>query len=107
MFEPGQRVICIDGNFHPEIAFLFTGGLPREGQAYTVRECTLGRAKWMDGARGWASASWLVTLREITSPDDPSTNPPAELGFAAHRFRTPEQLETQAAEALTTPACVA
>ena len=44
MFEVGEKVVCIDDRFHPEIAFLYTD-LPVKGRTYTVRECEMGRAK--------------------------------------------------------------
>lgn len=35
-FHPGQRVICIDGQFHPSV-WEFVNEVPIEGEIYTVR----------------------------------------------------------------------
>jgi hypothetical protein len=87
MFEPGEKVVCIDDRFHPEIAFLYTA-LPEKGVTYTVRECEPGRAKWVSAQKGWDSVDMKVLLVELTNPVDPSTSQgcPSELGFAARRF---------------------
>ncbi len=87
MFEPGEKVVCVDDRFHPEIAFLYTA-LPQKGDTYTVRECEPGRAKWMSAQKGWDSVEMKVLLVELTNPLDPSTSAgcPSELGFAARRF---------------------
>jgi hypothetical protein len=87
MFEPGEKVVCVDDRFHPEIAFLYTA-LPEKGVTYTVRECEPGRAKWTSAQKGWDSVDMKVLLVELTNPMDPSTamGCPSELGFAARRF---------------------
>ena len=87
MFEVGEKVVCIDDRFHPEIAFLYTD-LPVKGRTYTVRECEMGRDKWVSAQKGWDSVDMKVLLAEITNPLDPSTlkGCPSELGFAARRF---------------------
>jgi hypothetical protein len=87
MFEPGEKVVCIDDRFHPEIAFLYTA-LPVKGRIYTVRDCEMGRAKWVSAQKGWDSVEMKVLLVELSNPLDPSTTKgcPSELGFAARRF---------------------
>ena len=87
MFEQGEKVVCIDDRFHPEIAFLYTA-LPEKGKTYTVRECEPGRGKWMSAQKGWDSVDMKVLLVELVNPVDPSTTMgcPSELGFAARRF---------------------
>ena len=35
-FYPGQRVLCIDGQFHPSV-WEFVNEVPKEGEVYTVR----------------------------------------------------------------------
>ena len=87
MFEPGEKVVCVDDRFHPEIAFLFTA-LPKKDVVYTVRECDMGRAKWVSAQKGWDSVDMKVLLVELSNPLDPSTlkGCPSELGFAARRF---------------------
>jgi hypothetical protein len=96
MFEQGEKVVCVDDRFHPEIAFLFTA-LPKKGTIYTVRECEPGRAKWVSAQKGWDSVDMKVLLVELTNPVDPSTvkGCPSELGFAARRFAPLESLETE------------
>ena len=95
MFEPGEKVVCVDDRFHPEIAFLYTA-LPEKGRVYTVRECEPGRAKWMSAQKGWDSVDMKVLLVELLNPVDPSTTKgcPSELGFAARRFAPLDSLTT-------------
>ena len=87
MFEQGEKVVCVDDRFHPEISFLYTA-LPEKGKTYTVRECEMGRAKWVSSQKGWDSVDMKVLLAELLNPLDPSTSKgcPSELGFAARRF---------------------
>ncbi len=87
MFDIGEKVVCIDDRFHPEIAYLFTA-LPVKGKTYTVRECDMGRAKWTSAQKGWDSVEMKVLLVELVNGVDPSTEKgcPSELGFAARRF---------------------
>ncbi len=87
MFDIGEKVVCVDDRFHPEIAWLFTA-LPVKGTVYTVRECDMGRAKWTTAQKGWDSVEMKVLLVELVNGVDPSTEKgcPAELGFAARRF---------------------
>jgi len=35
-FSPGQRVLCIDGKFHPSV-WEFVNEVPIEGEVYTIR----------------------------------------------------------------------
>jgi len=93
MFEQGEKVVCIDDRFHPEIAFLYTA-LPEKGSTYTVRECEPGRARWVSAQKGWDSVDMKVLLVELTNPVDPSTTKgcPSELGFAARRFAPLESI---------------
>lgn len=99
MFEQGEKVVCVDDRFHPEIAFLYTA-LPEKGKTYTVRECEPGRAKWMSAQKGWDSVDMKVLLVELLNPVDPSTTMgcPSELGFAARRF-APLESNTREEEA--------
>jgi hypothetical protein len=68
--------------------------LPEKGRTYTVRECEMGRAKWVSAQKGWDSVDMKVLLVELTNPLDPSTlkGCPSELGFAARRFAPLESL---------------
>jgi hypothetical protein len=94
MFEVGEKVVCVDANIHPEIAFMFTD-LPQEGVVYTVRDCEPGRSKWGTSQGGWDSVDMKVLLVELKNPIDPSTEMgcPGELGFAARRFRPLEEIQ--------------
>lgn len=87
MFETGEKVVCVDDKFHPEIAFMFTA-LPVKGVTYTVRDCEPGRQQWVTNQKGWDSVDMKVLLVELVNPVDPSTvkGCPSELGFAARRF---------------------
>ena len=87
MFEVGEKVVCVDDRFHPEIAYLFAA-LPVKGTVYTVRECDVGRSKWTSAEKGWDSVEMKVLLVELVNGVDPSTEKgcPSELGFAARRF---------------------
>ena len=87
MFEPGEKVVCVDDRIHPEVACLYSA-LPKKGDTYTVRECEPGRAKWVSAQKGWDSVDMKVLLVELVNPVDPSTllGCPSELGFAARRF---------------------
>lgn len=99
MFEVGEKVVCVDDRFHPEIAFLYTA-LPEKGKVYTVRECEPGRSKWMSEQKGWDSVDMKVLLSELLNPVDPSTlkGCPSELGFAARRFAPLDSLENLESE---------
>lgn len=98
--------MCVDDNFHPEIAYLFTA-LPVKGVTYTVRDCEPGRAKWASAQKGWDSVDMKVLLVELQNPVDPSTlkGCPSELGFAARRFRPLEEMleESEAELVMVSP----
>ncbi len=106
MFELGEKVVCVDDNIHPEIACLYTD-LPLKGEIYTVRECEVGRSKWVSAQGGWDSVDMKVLLVELVNPLDPSTlnGFPSELGFAARRFRPLEDIrkEEEAEEEMMVP----
>jgi hypothetical protein len=104
MFEVGEKVVCIDDSFHPEISFLFTA-LPEKGKTYTIRDCEMGRAKWVSTQQGWDSVDMKVLLVELSNPLDPSTlkGCPSELGFAARRFRPIQELDTEMEESYAEP----
>ena len=100
MFDPGEKVVCVDDKFHPEIAYLFTA-LPVKGITYTIRDCEMGRNQWVSAQKGWDSVDMKVLLVELTNPLDPSTMKgcPSELGFAARRFAPLESItHTEEAE---------
>jgi hypothetical protein len=66
MFEPGEKVVCVDDRIHPEVACLYSA-LPKKGDTYTVRECEPGRAKWVSAQKGWDSVDMKVLLVELVS----------------------------------------
>jgi len=82
MFEPGQRVICIDDSFPDGIRDIFNA-LPVKGQQYTVRDLVPGV--------GWKlneePAVYLVEL--VNMPNQHGIEP----GFACRRFAEPEEEE--------------
>ena len=93
MFDAGEKVVCVDDRFHPEIAYLFTA-LPVKGTTYTIRDCEMGRNQWVSAQKGWDSVDMKVLLVELTNPLDPSTlkGCHSELGFAARRFAPLESI---------------
>jgi hypothetical protein len=59
-FVPGQRVICIDGRFHPSV-WEYVNDVPIEGQVYTVRSVRHGGRDNVTGKIGPA-----ICLKEIS-----------------------------------------
>ena len=59
-FFPGQRVICIDGKFHPSV-WEYVNEVPIEGEIYTVRSVRLGGREELTGKAGPA-----LCLKEIS-----------------------------------------
>lgn len=88
MFEPGARVVCVDGKFPPDIRDFFNA-LPVQGREYVVRDLVPGI--------GWSlreePAVYLVGV--VNLPNEKGTEP----GFACRRFREVETVaEIQTAE---------
>lgn len=54
-FCPGQRVLCIDGKFHP-LVWEYVNEVPLEGEVYTVRSIRLGGRDNVTGQPGPALA---------------------------------------------------
>lgn len=87
MFEPGQKVACIDGTF-PRAVLNYMKHLPAEGRVYTVRDII--------PAQDWSGAeTCAVLLVEIVNPPAPHRKQWGECGFAPQRFRelTPEEAQ--------------
>lgn len=84
MFEPGEKVVCVNGSFDPLHKKIYKD-LPIENEIYTVRECSLGRMRTGGSDRG---VSYRVLLVEIVNGPDPYMNPDTaeELGFRSDRF---------------------
>ena len=59
-FCPGQRVLCIDGKFHPSV-WEYVNEVPVEGEVYTVRSIRLGGYDNVTGQPGPA-----IALEEIS-----------------------------------------
>ena len=59
-FYPGQRVLCIDGKFHPSV-WEYVDEVPIEGEVYTVRRIRLGGCDNVTGKPGPA-----IALEEIS-----------------------------------------
>ena len=82
MFEPGQRVICVDDRFPDGIRDIFNA-LPVKGTTYVVRDLVPGI--------GWKlkeePAIYLVEL--VNHPNAHGIEP----GFACWRFAEPEEEE--------------
>ena len=79
MFEPGTKVVCIDGRF-PASVTKYLAELPQQGSTYTVRDII--------PAQGWSGdETCAVLLVEIVNP--PTAHRPewGECGFAPSRFR--------------------
>ncbi|CAN5594453.1 hypothetical protein BH09VER1_BH09VER1_56520 [soil metagenome] len=84
MFEPGERVACVDADFAPLHRTIYRA-LPSQDQIYTVRECSLGRTRTGGPDKG---CSYRVLLVELVNDPDPYMHPDAaeELGFRSDRF---------------------
>jgi len=82
MFEPGQKVICIDDRFPDGIRDYFNA-LPTKGRLYVIRDLVPGI--------GWKMneepAVYLVEL--VNLPNQHGIEP----GFACSRFAEPEEIE--------------
>ncbi len=79
MFEPGERVVCVNGKFDPLHKRIYSA-LPVEGGLYTVRECSIGRST--------TGVSYRVLLVELVNGPDPYMHESnaEELGFRSDRF---------------------
>lgn len=84
MFEPGEKVVCVNDEFPPLVRRIYNK-LPVKDEIYTVRECSLGRLKSGGTDPG---ISYRVLLVELVNGPDPYMNPAQaeELGFRSDRF---------------------
>jgi hypothetical protein len=82
MFEPGQKVVCINDVFPVGIRD-FYNALPRAGKTYTVRDIVPGQDWKLNGQ----PAVYLVELEN--RPNEHGIEP----GFACHRFAEAEEIE--------------
>ena len=84
MFLTGQKVVCVDDVFHPEIAKFYTS-LPVKDTVYVVRGTTVGISPRLEEGE---ICVYLVGLQNPCS----SKPPYRERGFKAERFRPLEEL---------------
>lgn len=94
MFEPGERVACVNADFAPLHRALYRA-LPVQDGVYTVRECTIGRTRTGGSEKG---VSYKVLLVELVNDLDPYMHPDVaeELGFRSDRFAPLVEEETSA-----------
>lgn len=88
MFEPGQRVVCIDDQFPPGVLDVFNA-LPVKGTTYTVRDIVPGSG-WGGREKDQQPAVYLVEL--VNLPNRYGIEP----GFACRRFAELEEIEDHA-----------
>ncbi len=82
MFEPSEKVVCINDKFPPDIRD-YMSALPVKGRIYTVRD-VVGGINWN------GSQTIAVLLNELHNlPNQHGIEP----GFAPHRFALPETIE--------------
>lgn len=77
MFRCGQKVLCVDGRFPPEV-WERCNDVPERGKVYTVRD-VIYASHYLTRVYGHA-----VRLVEIANPSWPDLE---EAGFAVERFR--------------------
>ena len=95
MFEPSEKIICIDDKFPPSgnRVYAYMKNFPTKGKIYTVRD--LIPAQDYKGKDTCA-----VLLLEITNPDQDPKNR-GEFGFSTARFRRASKQEIAASIAKT------
>ena len=91
MFDTGEKVVCINDTFEPLHRKLYRE-LPKKGEIYTVRECSIGRTKTGTVDPG---ISFRLLLEEMTNDLDPYMDEASaeELGFRTDRFAPLTSLE--------------
>lgn len=84
MFDTGEKIVCINDSFEPLHRKLYRD-LPKKGEIYTVRECSIGRTKTGAADPG---ISYRILLDEIINDLDPYMDEGSaeELGFRSDRF---------------------
>lgn len=89
-FHIGQKVVCIDDYFAPEIAALYQT-LPVENTTYVIR--TIHEGNSLDDGRPQKATVLLLVGLTNQSPAKPGAK---ERGFNAKRFRPLEELRDEA-----------
>ena len=84
MFEPGQKVICIDDQFPNGILDIFNA-LPVKGTIYTVRDIVPGSGF---GGRDKDQQPAVYLEELVNLPNRHGIEP----GFACRRFAEPEEI---------------
>ena len=85
MFCTGQKVVCCDDVFHPQIAALYVA-LPKKDAVYVVRGVSVGISP--KGEEGEIA----ITLIGLKNPRS-SKAPHPERAFNAMRFRSLEEMQ--------------
>ena len=81
----GQKVICVDDQFPPEVSDLYLA-LPKRDVVYVIRQVSLGV--------NWASEPGEVCLLLVGLNNPRSSAPPfPERGFNSERFRPLEEVQ--------------
>ncbi|MCX6958498.1 MAG: hypothetical protein NT164_08180 [Verrucomicrobiae bacterium] len=93
MFDTREKVVCINDTFEPLHRKLYRE-LPKKGEIYTVRECSIGRTKTGAADPG---ISFRLLLEEMTNDLDPYMDEASaeELGFRTDRFAPLTSLEEE------------
>lgn len=91
MFEPGQKVVCIDDAFPPGIRDIYNA-LPNKGSVYTIRDVVPGVGPSGNRDNDQQPAVYLVEL--VNLPNRHGVEP----GFACRRFAEPEEFAERAEE---------
>ena len=81
MFQQGQAVVCIDGEFPAGIESMYTA-LPIEGGSYTIRDIAPGQTFRSE-------PEIAVTLQELSNPIGEGG---LERAFSAERFEPLEEI---------------
>lgn len=90
MFEPGQKVVCVDDSFPPGALDVFNA-LPSKGSLYTVRDVVPG-VQW-----DWKETVAVYLVELVNKPNQHGFEP----GFAPHRFAEPEEIQMEEVEAIS------
>jgi len=98
MFEPQEKVVCVNDKIHPEIAYLYKN-LPVKNTVYTVRECSIGTTNVFAADQ---NVTFKVLLEELINDVDPFTiqGCQEELGFRSDRFAPVETISEEEEDAV-------
>ena len=91
MFQVGQKVVCINGDFPKPLARLYKN-FPVKDQVYTIRAVYVGRGVAFPSKPGQSDGEIGVLLNEIVNPPDLKMVRGHELGFKAERFAPVEEI---------------